>query len=150
MKFQSRYGGGTVTPAQYIVEIICEKKAHAAKETLPNRFWDLATWDAFFRKWVRPANKCIKQFGAMSVVNALRDPRSGKRWSLYTEFMLGLIKEHAKKIKEEEKRMSKNKDTVINTPENPVSRTHIPANNMFDLLDVEYSDMSILNGKEKS
>lgn len=146
-KIQSRYGGGMIMPAQYIVELICEKKAFCDKKHLPNQFWDLAEWHMFFKKWVRPANKFVKEFGAEAVINALQDKKSGKRWSLYTEAMVKLIKEHAKKIKEQEKLAKKHKDYNIDISSGKNIRQHIPQTQMFDLLDVEYSNVSIIDGK---
>ena len=41
-KYPSRYSDGKkVTAAQYITELICEKRAVKDKKELPNNFWKL-------------------------------------------------------------------------------------------------------------
>lgn len=70
--FESRYGGCWVTPAQYVVEYLCQLKSET---DLPQKFWKLPEWEAFFRWQSKYANKLIKQYGVNVIVAALRDYR---------------------------------------------------------------------------
>ena len=101
--FQSKYGGGNVTPAQYIIELICTKKAFMSKskQTLSHKFWSDPEWATFFKRSLRQVHKILRSYEALAVVGALNDPKSGMKWSLYSEFMINLIKEHSKRLKSE-------------------------------------------------
>ena len=61
MKFISRYSNNKeVSAAQYIVELICEKKAKFKKKDLHYRFWVNKEWSAYYRNQIATANKLVK------------------------------------------------------------------------------------------
>lgn len=76
--FQSRYctDKATITPAQYLAERICEKKAASLKLTLPTKFWLTETWKQEFIFQVVYANKLLKQFSIEAILAALKSPKS--------------------------------------------------------------------------
>jgi hypothetical protein len=45
MEFESSYGGGTIKPAQFLAEKMCERRAAKEGTKLPQRFWILPTME---------------------------------------------------------------------------------------------------------
>lgn len=79
MKFQSRYSHDKlVTAAQYITELICEKKA---KCDLPQQFWKHPKWEKFYRQQIVAANGLLKKYQAKAIILALK---SDKTYSVYS------------------------------------------------------------------
>lgn len=74
-KYQSNFGGGHVTPAQYLVECLCWVVARSQGIKLTNRFWQQERWSKFFRWQVKPANELLAEFECESILDALRDGR---------------------------------------------------------------------------
>ena len=99
-KYPSRYSinpDGTpkdVTAAQYIAELICEKRATSTKRELPIRFWVLEEWAKYYKYQIMLANKLLKQYRDTSIVKALLDSRSYKTFSLNSPFLIHIIKEY--------------------------------------------------------
>lgn len=48
-RYESKYGGGFVTPAQYIAEMVCERMAKKDKKDLPYKFWNDDSWKMTFK-----------------------------------------------------------------------------------------------------
>ena len=97
-KYPSRYSPqGWVHAAQYVTELICEKKAQTEKKELPLKFWELKEWLKFYRYQITLANKLIKEYGEHSVISALRDNRTWKTYSLRSPFLEKIIKEYKNK-----------------------------------------------------
>lgn len=73
-RYLSKYSGEEkfVNAAQFIAEIVCEKKARAAKKDLPIKFWNLQEWKAEYRKQLNMAYRLLKTFSAAAILNALR------------------------------------------------------------------------------
>ncbi len=117
-RYPSRYGGSDnyVTGAQYIIELICEKKARLSNRTLPLKFWNHPEWSSFYKRWLRQVHLLLKQFDEKAIIGALKDRESGMRWSLHTDFMKGLIEREQEKINKERKPESseeiRNRDNV--------------------------------------
>ena len=66
-KYPSRYSPqGWVSAAQYITEVICEKKAQKDKKDLPIKFWEIKEWKSYYRYQITLANKLVKEFGEES------------------------------------------------------------------------------------
>ena len=71
MKYISKYSNGKeVTAAQYITEIICEKKAKIDKVDLHFRFWTTKKWDKFYRNQIGTANKLLEQYSDKAIIKA--------------------------------------------------------------------------------
>jgi len=137
--FQSNYGGGNVTAAQYIIELICAKKAGMAKQILSYKFWTDTEWGMFYKRWLKPVHKLLRQYDAMAIINALNDKHSGMKWSLHTEFMIGLIKEHSKKLKSTQRELKINPDTIDK------SKNSIPRQPQggIDFLDIDTTHLDL-------
>tara|TARA_Y100001937_G_C7130514_1_gene337091 strand:+ start:3502 stop:3936 length:435 start_codon:yes stop_codon:yes gene_type:complete len=97
-KYPSRYSpNGWVHAAQYITELICEKKAQIDKKELPLKFWELKEWLKFYRYQITLANKLIKEYGEHVIISALRDNRMWKTYSLRSPFLKNVIEEYKNK-----------------------------------------------------
>ena len=147
-RFPSNYGGGDITPAQYIIELICAKKAAMSKTNLSYKFWYTTEWSSFFKRWLRQVHILLKKYDALAIINALNDEKSGKRWSIHTDFMLNLIDEHSKKLKKENKSKKVFMDEETEQRiKNSKPRPPQIKNALFEALnETEHLDMAITNG----
>ncbi len=87
------------TPAQYIAEIMCQRKAdrnNAGK--LPYKFWNTKEWGKEYRYQITLANQMVKYHSHIHVIKALETPRGLKIYSLKFLGLVNIIK----KIKKEE------------------------------------------------
>lgn len=110
-KYISKYSNGKeVSPAQYITEIICEKKAKQNKEDLHFRFWISKKWSVFFRNQIATANKLLKKYKANAIIRALKDKGADKIYSLRAPFLLPIIERYEKIIESENQELTKSYD----------------------------------------
>jgi hypothetical protein len=108
MKYPSRYSNGKlVAAAQYITEIICEKKACLDKEDLHYRFWTLPRWEKFYRNQISSAHKLIKKYGEKAVIRALNNPKASKIYSLRAPHLPAIIELEAKQLETENSALTK-------------------------------------------
>ena len=124
--YQSRYSDSFVRPDQYILELICEKKARCEGKDLPRKFWNQKEWSAFFRRYLRQVQKLLKTYDHRAVVQAYKNPESGWRWSPFTPEMDRLIaKEHEtlmiarakrEEIRKKGESVEVNRDTISSKP----------------------------------
>jgi hypothetical protein len=97
MKFISKYSPNKqITPAQYIIELICERKASLNNIDLPIKFWNLPEWANFFRSQLRLCHNLLKQYSASAIVKALRDRRCSNIYSLGAPWLKPVIEEYEK------------------------------------------------------
>jgi len=97
-KYPSRYSPREwVHAAQYITELICEKKAKTENKELPLKFWELKEWLKFYRYQITLANKLIKEYGEHAVISALQDNRTWKTYSLRSPWLEKVVKEYKDK-----------------------------------------------------
>lgn len=69
--YSSKYGGGYISPAQFLAEMMCERLATKNKQKLPNRFWEDAFWAKTFKKQIMDANKLLKDHDIHHILKAL-------------------------------------------------------------------------------
>lgn len=107
-KYISKYSNGKeVSAAQYITEIICEKRAKQNKEDLHFRFWISKKWSGFFRNQIGTANKLIQKYKTDAIVRALKDKGSDKIYSLRAPFLIPIIERYEKIIESENQELTK-------------------------------------------
>jgi hypothetical protein len=93
-QYISRYSNNKpVSAAQYITELICEKKAKLDKDDLHYRFWVSKKWSMFFRNQIATANKLLEKYDPKAIVNALLDKRTDKIYSLRAPHLKPIIDE---------------------------------------------------------
>ncbi len=101
-KYESRYGGGQITAAQFLAEIMCERKAAIDKNDLPVKFWNNPKWKKFFCLQVIYANSLLKLYSDKAILSVLKDPRTKKIYSLRLEWLDPLFKEAQAKLDAQE------------------------------------------------
>jgi hypothetical protein len=80
--FPSKYSPGKwITPAQYLVEVVCERRAINLQTTLPAHFWELSLWKTFFQYQLRIVNKLLKTYSYDIILFALNDAQWQHVWS---------------------------------------------------------------------
>lgn len=93
-KYPSKYSNGkTISPAQYITEIICENKAKLNKEDLHYRFWLSKKWSAYYRNQIASANKLLLKYTPEAIVAALRSDKAKKIYSLRAPHLVSIIEQ---------------------------------------------------------
>lgn len=128
-KYLSRYSNNKeVSAAQYITELICEKKAKIDKTDLHYRFWLSKKWSAFFRNQIGTANKLLQDYDAKAIVNALLTNEAGKIFSLRAPHLLPIIQQEQHKLDQENteftKPINRNEDIAFNR-KNPKNKSNI-------------------------
>jgi hypothetical protein len=114
MKYPSKYSNGkTVTAAQFITEIICEKKAKLDKKDLHYRFWLNKEWAGFYRNQIATANKLVKSHNPKAIIKALNSDEAAKIFSLRAPHLKDII------VKYEELLASQSNDISIEIDRGP-------------------------------
>jgi len=116
-KYQSRYSPDAyVTAAQYIIELVCEKKAKFDKTELPIKFWNLPQWSGFFRRNLRKVHALLKQFDERAIIRALNLPQFNNSYSIFTDRFMGLVEQEQGKLDQK---------SEIETIQTPINRDTI-------------------------
>jgi Fe2+ or Zn2+ uptake regulation protein len=103
-KYPSKYSNGkSVSAAQYITEIICERKAQNSKQDLHYRFWIEKTWAVFYKNQIASAYKLLKQYSSKAIVKALNTETGKRIYSLRAPHLPAIIEEQEKLINQENK-----------------------------------------------
>jgi hypothetical protein len=96
--FESRFGGGWLSPGQYLAENMCARFATCQKTTLGVKFWRDKAWASRFRQQVDHANKLLKQFDIKAIIRALRTFHGQRVYSLGNPHLVPLIKAEQAKL----------------------------------------------------
>lgn len=101
-KYPSKYSNDKlVSAAQYITELICEKKAKLDKEDVHAKFWLTKKWEAYYRNQIPTANKLVKKFNDKAIIRALNSPKAQKIYSLRAPHLIPIIEQENEKIQKE-------------------------------------------------
>jgi hypothetical protein len=93
-KYPSKYSNGKlVSAAQYITEIICEKKAKLTGQDLHYRFWANKTWSSYYRNQIGSANKLLDKYSETAIVRALNTDAASKIYSLRAPHLIAIIEQ---------------------------------------------------------
>lgn len=132
-KYTSKYSNGKlVSAAQYITEIICEKKAKIEKKDLHFKFWTNKIWSSFYRNQITSANALLKKYSEKAIIRALTHYKTSKIYSLRAPSLILIIKEQEKILADE---ASKDvKVPVISRSINNTGKNHKNKNNILDKL----------------
>lgn len=107
-KYPSKYSNGkTVSPAQYITEMICENKARMNKEDLHYRFWLSKKWSAYYRNQIASANKLLEQYSPEAVIAALNSEPAKKIYSLRAPHLVSIIEQQEKILASKNQNLTK-------------------------------------------
>lgn len=111
MKFISKYSNNKeVSAAQYITEIICEKKAKIDKKDLHYKFWLNKEWASFYRNQISTANKLVKKYNPVAIVKALQDTKTAYTYSLRAPRLISIIEQYEKILAAQNQQLSKSID----------------------------------------
>lgn len=96
-KYPSKYSNGKmVSAAQYITEIICEKKAKLDGQDLHFRFWTSKKWATYYRNQIGSANKLLLKYSETAIVKALNTKEASKIYSLRAPHLIPIIEQQSK------------------------------------------------------
>ncbi len=89
-RFQSKYTDKEVfiTDHQYLAELMCEKIAYRDKLTLTYKFWNLPRWRHVFILQCKHAASLLEDFRVFDIIEALKDARCRKVYSLGARYIL--------------------------------------------------------------
>lgn len=114
-KYPSKYSNGkTVSAAQYITELICEKKAKQDKKDLHFRFWVSAEWEKYYRNQIASAHALLKKYSDTAIVRALNSDKAQKIYSLRAPHLGPIIEQEQKKLESENQTISINTERKEN------------------------------------
>jgi hypothetical protein len=114
-KYPSKYSNGkSVTSAQYITELICEKWAKKEKKDLHYRFWLTPEWEKYYRNQIPSANALLKKYSDTAIIRALNNPKTERIYSLRAPHLPAIIEQEQRHIETENQTLSK----VYERPEN--------------------------------
>lgn len=99
-KYESRHGGGWITPAQFLAELMCERFAKKNGQDIPPKFWYKDPWKKEFFKQLSIANRLLEKYDPAIVSKALRSPEGKKIFSLGAPWLKKLIDYEEYKFKE--------------------------------------------------
>ena len=106
-KYPSKYSNNkTVSAAQYITEIICEKKAKREGKDLHYRFWLNKEWALFYRNQIASANKLIKLYNPLAIIKALNNPKTEKIYSLRAPHLIDVIEQEQRTLDNQNQELS--------------------------------------------
>ena len=98
-RYPSRYTDKYVTCAQYISEIMCERKAADEKVDLPRFFWNTSKkWKGYYFYQIKLANKLLKTYSCDALIKAVREH---KVFSLNNKKLVQFAEKFAKEVKPE-------------------------------------------------
>jgi len=97
--YPSRYSpSGFVRADQYIIELICEKKARYDNKDLPVQFWKNPEWATFFRSQLRKCKSLLVKYSAEAIIKGLQDKGSWKIYSLFAPWLPEIIEKYQAEI----------------------------------------------------
>lgn len=106
-RYPSKYSNGkTVTAAQYITELICEKMAKKDKKDLHYRFWVTPEWEKYYRNQIASAHALLKKYSDTAIVKALTNPKTERIYSLRAPHLPPIIEEEQKILDAQNKELS--------------------------------------------
>jgi ribosomal protein S25 len=132
-RYTSKYSNGKlVSAAQYITEIICEKKARLEKKDLHFRFWTNKQWATFYKNQIASANALLKNYSETAVIRALTSQKSSKIYSLRAPSLINTIKEQQKLWESEKEKEVKTVNIARHT--NNIGKNQKQKSNILDKL----------------
>ena len=130
-KYPSKYSNGkSVSAAQYISEMICERIAKKNKQDLHYRFWLSPEWEKQYKGQIAAANKLLQKYDYAAIVSALLSASGLKIYSLRAPHLIDIIERESKKLQDKE---YKPRNIERNLYEEGKSKT-IKTNNILDKL----------------
>jgi len=119
-RFPSKWGGGWVSPSQYITECLCVLIAKRERKELDDQFWQREPWTAIFRRQVPLAVKLLREHPPEVILSTLRDRRCWKIQSFGANWLLKpLLKQKQREYDAQVAQQSNDIKTKVSTTEKP-------------------------------
>ncbi len=94
-KYRSNYSHDTwITAAQYIGEIMSERRAASLKRDLPNNFWNLPEWKKWYKYQVYLAIQLLNRYESDAIINTLLSPDFKFVYSLKFKKFIRAVKDY--------------------------------------------------------
>jgi hypothetical protein len=90
-RYKSKFGGGFITAAQFLAEMMCERVEGRKGKHLRWKFWDLPAWKKRYLAQVLQAQRLLKEYDASAIFRALRTREGKVVYSLSAKFLLPMI-----------------------------------------------------------
>lgn len=143
-KYKSPSTAVWVTPAQYIAEIMCQRKADRHNDgKLPFKFWNTSKWKTEFRHQITQANAILKRHNHVDVINGLNSYNGSKIYSLRFPGLNALI------TKEKRKRETKEKVVAQPPPKPELRKTAVEPGKPFQSKKSNLGMLRRLDGEKK-
>lgn len=126
--YPSKYSNGKqVTAAQYITEMICERKAKNSKKDLHYRFWTNKLWERFYKDQIASAHKLLKKYSDTAIIRALNSDKAQKIYSLRAPFLTPIIEQEEQKLQSQNQELSLklSRPSTVNFDRNSVKQSNI-------------------------
>lgn len=124
------YSPGVFVPAaQYIIELVCEKKAAFSKQDLPPKFWNLPHWEKYFKMQLRKCHALLKKYDEKAIIAAIKKSKS---YSLLPKWVEPIIAEEQRLL--EAKRSTAKVEGVVVPATNPILKKREIRKNTLSLL----------------
>ena len=99
--YDSKWGGGKITAAQFIMELLCEKIATWRKKTLTNKFWLEKEWKQTYILQMLHVNALLKVYPEQVIITSIK--RVEKLTSIKVPWFQNVLKEEYDKWKLKQK-----------------------------------------------
>jgi hypothetical protein len=129
--YPSKYSNGkSVSAAQYITELICEKKAKQDRLDLHYRFWINPIWSKYYRNQIGSANKLLKTYSPKAIIKALQDKKTDRIYSLRAPHLIPIIQQYQDQLATENTDFTK----TVERKDNASYRTEIKKSTLISKL----------------
>ena len=117
MKYVSPNSNEECTAAQLIAEIIVTREGTKRKIIMPYKFWNLPEWKKKYRSQIFAANKLLKQYSPVAILNALKRVDCQRQYSLRANGISEAIFEEQRKLNTEKELIKKSVEASTNNPD---------------------------------
>jgi hypothetical protein len=118
IRYKSLIHGNSVTPSQYLSELMCKRLAEKNKEKLVDGFWNIARWRVLYKQQIMAANSLLKIYPATVIISTVNRKDFLWVYSLRSpQLSQGLIEEFDKYKKLQERMNDKVIAPKIDVPE---------------------------------
>ena len=101
--YVSKFTGREIKPANYIVEMLCERKADKEHRTLKGTFWREDYWKTFYAQQIVAVNGLLKTYPHTVIISALKRKETNWVYSLRSPQLVPILGDELKKHKQVEK-----------------------------------------------
>lgn len=122
-RYESRYGGGWVSAAQFLAEYMVARQARFKGVDLPERFWNRDPWKREFLVQLRMAHSLLKLYPPEAVSRVLRSPEGKRAYSLGAKWLDPLFQAASDRLEREK---AVRAETPVESPPPPESTAEPP------------------------